>query len=411
MTSFLASPALRVPFVSDRWSLLEMNSPTPFSSSNDPTDFPEIDEPDSQPQREGLPAGFRMRASAHYVDQLETPPGPTLRAVATSTIEADGLSDAPEHLVNSIRKHGVVEPLLVQLDPRGRQYRLIAGRRRLAAARAAGLREVLCIVHAVTDIEAAALRDAAREVRQSALPPPPVDLGWMYPAQRGVEAALNTIESCTPLLNQPSQTARRGALQVIAVECRRAQRVIKAMKALGDGVPLRRASLQPGDLFRPLVESFRDEQRLLGTEPVIQISTDSLAFYGDDDLLLTAMASALAALSAAAGDRPRDVLFAAAGDGQGAIVLELTDRSLVLSDAFIRTAFSSPWPVPDGDAVLMLLQAARRIAAAHKGSMTLLNDAAGTTVRFQLPVDLSARAAIPEPPTVTEPAARTRRRP
>ncbi len=183
---------------------LEMNPPSPFSASNDPTDFSDIDDPDSQSKREGLPAGFRMRASSHYVDQLETPPRPTLRAVALAAIETDALPEASEHLVNSIRTHGVLEPLLVQMDPRGRQYRLIAGRQRLAGARAAGLREVPCVVHTVSDAEATVLREATRDqLRHEGTPPPaPAEaMAWVYPAQREVETALTTIESCTPLLN------------------------------------------------------------------------------------------------------------------------------------------------------------------------------------------------------------------
>jgi hypothetical protein len=373
---------------------LEMNSPTPFSSSNDPTDFPELDDTE-QPKREGLPAGFRMRASAHYVDQLETPPRPTLRSVATGSIEAESLPDAAEDLVQSIRTHGLLEPLLVQLDPRGRQYRLIAGRRRLAAAHAAALREVPCIVHTISDAEAAELRNATRSEDRRDSPAAPIHSGinaWMYPAQREVESALTTIESCTPLLSLSSASARRGAAQVITAECRRAHRVVKAMKALGDGVPLRRSSLRAGELFNQLRDLFRDEQRLVGLEPIVHVSADDQqSFFGDADLLVTAMAGALGALTAAAGDQPRDILMTAISGGHSSIVLELTDRSLVLSDTFIRTAFTATWPVPDGDAVLMLLQAARRIATTHGGSLTLGSDARGTTVRFQLPADAPAR--------------------
>ncbi len=165
------------------------------------------------------------------------------------------------------------------------------------------------------------------------------------------------------------------------------------MKVLGDRVPLRRACLRPADLFDELRDTFRAEQRLLGAEPMIQVSGDShLTFYGDDDLLLTAMASALAALTAAGGDRPRDILLSANNSGHGSIFLELTDRGLVLSEMFIRTAFTSTWPVPDGDALLMLLQAARRIATVHGGSLTVVGDGTRTTIRFQLPAEPPARS-------------------
>jgi ParB family chromosome partitioning protein len=54
--------------------------------------------------------------------------------------------EAPlQELAQSIRSHGVVQPLLVSLQPNGR-YRLIAGERRLRAARMAGLRAVPVLV-------------------------------------------------------------------------------------------------------------------------------------------------------------------------------------------------------------------------------------------------------------------------
>src|SRR4051812_3501704 len=102
-------------------------------------DFGETDaaQPAGEP-REGLPAGFRMR-NAHYVDQLEAIPRPALKLLALSAIDDEGRPGAPDSLVASIRKHGVLEPLIVQQRPRGRHYTLIAGGRRLAAARSVGL--------------------------------------------------------------------------------------------------------------------------------------------------------------------------------------------------------------------------------------------------------------------------------
>ena len=376
-----------------------MNSPTPFSSNDDPSDFGDLlddSESRAQRQREGLPDGFRMRASSHYVDQLETAPRPTLRPIAVSSIEPDSVREASEALVSSVRVHGVLEPLLVQHDPRGRQYRLIAGRKRLAAARAAGLREVPCIVHTVSDAEAAELMAAthepvARDV-VSARPAPDV-ASSLYPAQRELESALSTIDSCSPLLNQSSALARRGGAQVIAVECRRAHRMLKAMQVLTNTVPVRRAPVRPANLFRQLREAFQEEQRILGSEPVVTVAADpQLAFYGDEELLLVALSSALTALGAAANVEGRELSFTALVTGSPtSITLELVDHSLVLSDAFVRTAFTSPWPVQNGDSVLMQLQAARAIALAHGGSVTLAGDALQSTVRFQLPTDQSTR--------------------
>jgi hypothetical protein len=379
---------------------LEMNTPTPFSTNSDDTELSDLtDDAESAAKREGLPAGFRMRANAHYVDQLETTPRPALRHVAISAIENETLRDAPEQLTASVRRHGILQPLIVQHDPRGRQYRLLAGRGRLAAARAAGLREVPCIVHTISDAEAADLMEAVRATAgrtESAPQPSPGPAVALYPAQRELESALTTIESCTPLLQQTSAAARRAALQVIVAECRRSQRLVRAMRALTDAVPMRRILLKPGDLFARLGEAFREEQGLLGLEPVIHVNADpQLAFYGDDDLLLTAMTSSLSALTAAAGDRLRDVAFIAMpAPAGGAVVLELTDRSLVLSESFVRTAFTNAWPVTDGDTILLLLQAARRIVSTHGGSITAFSDTTRTTIRLQLPADQIARPVI-----------------
>jgi ParB family transcriptional regulator, chromosome partitioning protein len=61
-------------------------------------------------------------------------------------------------LVDSIRQHGVLQPLLVR--PSGAQYQLIAGERRLMAAREAGLETVPC---RVLELEDQAMCEAALE--------------------------------------------------------------------------------------------------------------------------------------------------------------------------------------------------------------------------------------------------------
>jgi ParB/RepB/Spo0J family partition protein len=112
-------------------------------------------------EREGLPRGYRMRADAHYVDQLESRyVGPTVRLIATRQIEypeplpAGGL----DTLTRSIKTHGILQPLLVRRQ--NARYELIAGRRRLAAATAAGVSDVPCFVYEADDAQALALAQA-----------------------------------------------------------------------------------------------------------------------------------------------------------------------------------------------------------------------------------------------------------
>lgn len=63
---------------------------------------------------------------------------------------------ALEELAESIRRHGILQPLTVRKKPEG-VWELVAGERRLRAARLAGLETVPCIVVTLTDQESALL--------------------------------------------------------------------------------------------------------------------------------------------------------------------------------------------------------------------------------------------------------------
>lgn len=57
-----------------------------------------------------------------------------------------------EDLVNSIKEHGIIEPLIATREPGGR-YQLIAGERRLRAAKIAGFRTVPVIFRTAEELE------------------------------------------------------------------------------------------------------------------------------------------------------------------------------------------------------------------------------------------------------------------
>src|SRR5262245_22974008 len=101
-----------------------------------------------------------MRHGRHYVDELlgDAPPR-TVREIPISEIEppADEVLNL-ELLEESIRRVGVLEPLLV--IKRGQEYRVIAGMRRLRAARTIGLSTVPCLVQDVDEEKAMELRQA-----------------------------------------------------------------------------------------------------------------------------------------------------------------------------------------------------------------------------------------------------------
>jgi ParB family chromosome partitioning protein len=66
------------------------------------------------------------------------------------TVRREISPESVEDLVESIKKHGIIEPLIVKQV--GEDYEIIAGHRRAFAAELAGLKEVPCIIRVGTDI-------------------------------------------------------------------------------------------------------------------------------------------------------------------------------------------------------------------------------------------------------------------
>lgn len=60
--------------------------------------------------------------------------------------------EALEELVNSVKQHGVVHPVLVR--PKGQNYELVAGERRWRAAQLAGLSSIPALVKELNDLQA-----------------------------------------------------------------------------------------------------------------------------------------------------------------------------------------------------------------------------------------------------------------
>jgi ParB family chromosome partitioning protein len=103
----------------------------------------------------GLSALITTRPSAI---RIEAEPGEKIQQVDLSTIvpspfqpRKDFAREALAELVESIREHGIIQPLVVR-SVRG-QHELIAGERRWRAAQEAGLNQVPVITRVATDLE------------------------------------------------------------------------------------------------------------------------------------------------------------------------------------------------------------------------------------------------------------------
>src|SRR5438874_12527000 len=92
------------------------------------------------------------------VVRVEPESGEKIREISLASIHPSPLQprkefapEALQELVDSIRQHGIIQPLIVrQIDGR---HELIAGERRWRAAQEAGLTQVPVIVRAATDLE------------------------------------------------------------------------------------------------------------------------------------------------------------------------------------------------------------------------------------------------------------------
>ena len=101
-----------------------------------------------------------MRHDKHFVDELTNHAVTGVgQMIAVELIETNreqprsAIGDLTD-LAASIRRHGVLEPLLVRRLPDSPKFQLIAGERRFHAAIDAGLTELPCIEMAVSDGEA-----------------------------------------------------------------------------------------------------------------------------------------------------------------------------------------------------------------------------------------------------------------
>lgn len=102
--------------------------------------------------------GKGLDALIPSLDTAQTETGATYLAVdliaanprqPRQSMEEEGLKE----LAASISEHGIIQPLIVTVDLSSGQYSLIAGERRLRAARIAGLQQVPVLIRQVTDQE------------------------------------------------------------------------------------------------------------------------------------------------------------------------------------------------------------------------------------------------------------------
>jgi len=349
-----------------------------------------------RPFREGLPPAFRMRADAHYVEQLDAPAlALTIQYVAAHAIDVSDApgADVPPALAESIKRHGILEPLIVQRN--NGTYKTISGRRRLAAARAVGLRDVPCLVHHIGDDKAHALREALGTAAPTTEPAPQSDLAALAEAQ--MADALSAVMTCARLLSPSTPGLARGvAVDLVQAEVWRACCLVQATRVVRAGVTRAAGCVFPRELAQRVVESAEAERRLrsLSIDTAVTV-TDSRPLSGDAALLHHTVSSLLLSTMALL-----DGVAGAVGGKSVSLDVDAADGRFVLSVAQDRLVFDEP-PIDRLAAssqidtrfvpVALSIVALRRIAEVHGGRVSVQRMGGGTRVSMELPLDVNSR--------------------
>jgi hypothetical protein len=343
----------------------------------------------SKTAREGLPATYRMRADPHYVDELDASPAMTIQMVRVHAIETGEETPpaAVPALVESVRQHGVLEPLIVQ--KRDRRYRLIAGSKRLAAAIVAGLQEVPCVVHQIGDDEARALATAVKataptETKQAAPTASPDVRGPnLSMLDEAMASSLSAVLSSTTLLSEGGpRLARTVAVDMIRAEARRALCLLHTARELRYGLPSEQRIVSPAAVVQHVVDMLLPEAQLRGiaVDSSVSVVEGSLIRVNEELLAHALFGAALmitAPLNAFHGPR---VKVAASGEPTGRVTLAVMQQSVAVPRAWPSTPDS-----PEAYALVPIL-ALRHIAEASGGRLSTTRLADGTRVALELPL-------------------------
>ena len=361
-----------------------------FTGAAEGFEDPAYDPPPAPPFREGLPSGFRMRADAHYVESLEAlTPAVTVQYIAVNAIETgDGTAvEAPPQLVASIKRHGVLEPLIVQRNNGG--YRTITGQKRLAAARAAGVRDVPCLVHHVNDERARPLRDALSVQRHDATLAPAGQADLLHASDAGISQVLDALTSCSNLASAPTPGLTRAvAADLVRAEIWRTRCLFEATRVVRYGVRSDGETVFPRELMQTVLGAIEIERRLRGIAIETSISVgDARVARADRDLLVYGLSALLFALVGMLEGRSGATILLVANVSNGRLAISVTQRARAIADSLVATVVES------GDPHLMeavlAVAALRRIAEAFGGSLFVHKEGAGARVSIELPIEVA----------------------
>jgi len=180
--------------------------------------------PGSQSARAGTKATRPWHVEAPNASDAAAPATPLAWARTLPVVALEADPDQPRRtfeaaalaeLADSVREHGILQPLIVRRAPESSGYVVVAGERRLRAARLAGLAEVPCMVLAGDSLKDARLAQLAENLQREDLAPMEESLAVVKLA--GLDA-LNQEELARRLGKSPAYISRIYAISRIPAE-------------------------------------------------------------------------------------------------------------------------------------------------------------------------------------------------
>jgi hypothetical protein len=366
--------------------------------------------------REGLPSSYRMRAEAHYVDLLTARAnGPRERTLSIQSIDAPVFVDQPAiaALVESIRRYGVLQPLLVQ--ERDGAYRLIAGHKRLAAAVSAGLREVPCLVYEINDEKADALARAAAITGAHDTPAPATTLppaAATAPADATLHAgqdlarALTSLTACADMLTAATSDMSRAVVaNLVRAEAWRASTLLLATRVLRQELRVTRSTIPVMTILDRLTDALAAERRVRALTIDVHSELGRGVCIATDESLLTGAlgGGVLATLALIDGTADARLSLRATSESSKRITFAVVQPAVAAPAQWLARAFDGQWTDrPGGIPALVSMLALQQIATLLGGEAAVESSGTGTRVSITLPaVDARSTWAPPVPEAVT----------
>jgi hypothetical protein len=338
--------------------------------------------------REGLPSSYRMRAEAHYVDDLsDRAAGPVIRMISTHAIQADHALGRAEldPLIKSIAAHGILQPLLVRGD--GPPYTAVAGRNRLEAARLAGLSTVPCVILSNDGTQDEAIAQADNLRCGVAAEPDARSTDAVEGFRHSLRRHMSTVQTAMTLLTGEDPVTRQVGFDLAHTHSYRAAWMVEAQQ-LVERAPVRgTGSVAVSSAIDQVRKAFAPEFRLAGVALHATFADGAGSDSVDEQVLGVGLAGALVALLPIVDLSARPVIQIRTARLQSSTVIEVSCGHVSMPRDWVRRAFDESWTDRPGGWQALLGASSVKAAAERLGGdvMLILPPQGGVALKIQIP--------------------------